>query len=259
MNLSRISDQSFVGKLLRLPLKLIPPGAVFRVLQGRLRGKKWIVGSSIHGCWLGSYEYEKRQLFEAMVREGTVVFDIGAHVGFYTLLASELVGPGGKVFAFEPLPANLTYLKEHLRLNRAGNVTVIEAAVSDRCGTAYFEQGPGSMTGRLASKAALLVETVAIDDLVAQGQLPLPDYIKIDVEGAEARVLSGARQTLTQSRPTIFLATHGSGVHQECCRLLGELGYALHPIDAPELDTSSEILAVFQTTDPHAGSPHFRS
>jgi FkbM family methyltransferase len=249
MNLSRIADQSFVGKLLRLPLRLIPHGAVLPILQGRLRGKKWIVGSSVHGCWLGSYEYDKRRLFEAMVREGTVVFDIGAHVGFYTLLASELVGSRGRVFAFEPLPANLVYLKEHLRLNRAGNVTIIEAAVSDRCGTSYFDEGPGRSMAHLASEAKLLVQTVTIDDLVARGQIPLPDCIKIDVEGAEARVLSGAQWTLTQSRPVIFLATHGIAVHQQCCHLLRALGYALRPIGGMDLDASNEILAVCHTRD----------
>lgn len=65
---------------------------VVPVLQGSLRGRKWIVGSSNHGCWLGSYEWKKQRLFTRTVSSGDVVFDIGAHVGFYTLLASVLVG-----------------------------------------------------------------------------------------------------------------------------------------------------------------------
>ena len=245
MNVSGISDQSLVGKVLRFPLRLIPPQAVLPVMQGRLRGKKWIVGSSNHGCWLGSYEYDKRILFERTVTENAVVFDLGAHVGFYTLLASVLVGPGGRVFAFEPFPANLVYLKAHLRLNNADNVTVVEAAVSDKCGTAFFAEGPTRSMGHISPNGRLQVETVAMDELVAKGELPAPDYIKIDIEGGETLALSGAQSVLARSHPTIFLATHGSSIHQECCRLLRSLDYELRPIDGMNLVSSSEILATY--------------
>ena len=97
MNFSGISNKKLLGKLLRFPFRFIPTDMRMPILQGRLKGKKWIVGSSNHGCWLGSYEYEKRLVFEKTVTKGSIVFDIGAHVGFYTLLASVLVGPGGRV------------------------------------------------------------------------------------------------------------------------------------------------------------------
>jgi len=247
MNLSGISDKSLAGKILRFPLRLIPPQTVLPIIQGRLKGMKWIVGSSNHGCWLGSYEYAKRIVFETTVRENGVVFDVGAHVGFYTLLASVLVGPMGSVFAFEPFPPNLVYLKEHLRLNKIGNVRVVAAAVSDKCGKSSFEEGPGSSMGRISQTGRLQVETVAIDELVAKGKLPMPDYIKMDIEGGEASALAGAKSVLAQSHPTIFLATHGNHVHQECCRLLLSLGYELQPIDGMALESSSEILATYHT------------
>ena len=81
-----------MGRLLRFPLRLIPDRAVIPVLQGRMRGKRWIAGSSDHGCWLGSYEYAIRRVFEETITHGSIVYDVGAHVGYYTLLASELVG-----------------------------------------------------------------------------------------------------------------------------------------------------------------------
>lgn len=68
------------------------------------------MGSSSHGCWIGSYEYHKRRLFEQAVTPGSAVFDIGAHVGFYTLLASVLVGDQGRVVAFEPNAGNVRLL-----------------------------------------------------------------------------------------------------------------------------------------------------
>src|SRR5438128_664952 len=109
MNLSRLSNNGLLGKALRLPLRLIPSQARMRVLQGGLKGKTWIAGSCTHGCWLGTYEFEKQILFQQVVTEGSVLYDLGANVGFYTLLASSLVGSRGHVYAFEPVPNNLRY------------------------------------------------------------------------------------------------------------------------------------------------------
>jgi FkbM family methyltransferase len=215
-------------------------------MQGKLKGKKWIVGSSNHGCWLGSYEFDKQRLFERTIKQGSIVFDLGGHVGFYTLLSSELVGPSGKVFVFEPLPRNLFYLKEHLLLNHVNNVTVIEAAVSDKDGVVSFDEGPSSSMGHLYSNGKLQVRTVVLDDLISNREIPAPDYMKIDIEGAEFLALSGAKTMLEDSHPTIFLATHGSVVHQECSHLLQSLGYQLQPIDGRNLEQSNEILATYK-------------
>jgi FkbM family methyltransferase len=243
VNFSGVAEKALAGKLLRLPLRFIPPHAVVPVLQGKLKGQKWIVGSSNHGCWLGSYEWDKRVVFEQVVGDGGVVFDIGAHVGFYTLLASVLVGPSGKVIAFEPVPRNVRYLQAHLRLNRISNVELIEAAVSDRKGVACFDESLASSTGHLAPGGSLRVKTVALDQLVSAGEVPAPTCIKIDVEGGEALVLQGGKSVLSGLHPRIFLATHGSEVHRECCRLLRSLGYELKPIGGRSLEEASEIVA----------------
>ena len=101
-NLSGIPRETLVGKLLRAPLRLIPRSMVVPILQGALRGKKWTVGSSTHGCWLGSFEYEKQKALQCAIKTGQVVYDIGANVGFYSLFASVLVGEAGHVYSFEP-------------------------------------------------------------------------------------------------------------------------------------------------------------
>jgi FkbM family methyltransferase len=245
INFSGISNQSSWGKLLRFPLKLIPDELQIPILQGKLQGKKWIAGSSNHGCWLGSYEYDKQQLFQQIIGSGNVVYDLGGHVGFYTLLASFLVGNTGKVISFEPLPDNLKYLKKHLEINHISNVQVIEAAVCDRDGTAYFEQHNSSFQGHLNSQGTLEVKTVALDELIFQENLTVPQCIKIDVEGAEIKVLQGAKQLLSQYHPTIFLATHGDNLQQECCQLLTSLGYQLKSISDKKLADSDEILATY--------------
>lgn len=244
MNFSSISRYSIAGRLMRLPLYLIPTGVSVPILQGKLRGKRWVVNASTHGCWLGSYEFEKQQLFSNMITTSSTVFDIGAHVGFYTLLSSVLVGKAGRVFAFEPLPRNLHYLRRHIAMNHMDNVTVMPVAVADAPGRAQFQEAQDSSEGHFSATGNLKVSVVALDDQTSTGQLPKPDVIKMDVEGAEAAVLRGARQILQQHRPIIFLATHGAAIREECFDLLQELNYSLTPIDERPLAATDEILAV---------------
>lgn len=243
MDFSGVSNRTLVGRLLRLPLALIPSRTILPILQGKLRGTKWIVGSSNHGCWLGSYEYHKRKAFEESVARGGVVFDIGANVGFYTLLASVLVGARGRVYAFEPVPRNLHYLEEHLQINGIKNVSVIEGAVSDCDGVAQFDESPSRLTGRLAPGGRLTVRTVSLDEMMTRGELPPPECIKIDVEGGEMLVLTGARVLLGNRRPILYLATHGPGLHQQCCELLASFGYHLQPIGVNSLEQPDEVFA----------------
>jgi len=134
IDLSRISSHSLAGRVLRAPLRLVPGKLVVPVVQGPLRGARWVVGSSTHGCWLGCYEAGNQAIYVRLVRPGMTVYDLGAHVGFYTLLFSRLVGPGGVVHAFEPVPRNIFYLERHLRLNGTMNVRVQEFAVTRQTG-----------------------------------------------------------------------------------------------------------------------------
>jgi FkbM family methyltransferase len=213
-------------------------------MQGASRGKLWIVGSGTHGCWLGTYELEKRLAFERTVGPGQVVYDVGAHAGYYTLLASHLVGPTGRVVAFEPLPRNVAYLREHIRVNRLRNVTVIEAAVSDREGRAAFNRATNPSMGHLDPLGELDVGSVALDSLISRGETPPPDHIKMDIEGGELAALEGARELLLSRHPAIFLGTHGAEMHGLCCRLLTSLGYGIRAIGAHSLEDTRELLAL---------------
>jgi FkbM family methyltransferase len=246
MNFSGISEKTFIGKVLRMLLKLLPSQMKMSIMQGRLKGKKWIVGSSHHGCWLGSYEYNKQKLFESTVKPGSVVFDLGGHVGFYTMLASEIVGPAGRVIVFEPFPQNLHYLRQHIEINHMNNVTIIESAVCEKNGVSSFTKGLESTMGHISTAGDLEVSCVALDEQYLKGELPLPDYIKIDIEGAEYLALTGTKKILKEAHPTIFLATHGTDVHQKCCSLLSSLGYELKSIDERELSQTDEIIAIYE-------------
>lgn len=227
VNFSRLSGA--LGRAARLPLRWIPSSTAVPILQGPLRGAKWIVGSATHGCWLGSYELDKQLLVGNLIHRGDVVYDIGANVGYYTLLFSRLVGSEGSVVAFEPLPENLSYLHEHLSRNGVTNTRVVGAAVSDTAGRARFAISSSRSMGQLAPSGELEVVVVKLDELITQG-FPEPGCLKIDVEGGEAGVLEGARRLISAFRPIILLATHGEAMDAQCRRILDELGYSVTTI-----------------------------
>jgi FkbM family methyltransferase len=232
-----------LANLVRLPLRLVPRAAVVRVLRGPLKGARWVPGAGLHSQWLGAFEVGKLQAFADEIRLGDVVFDVGAHVGLYTLLAARRTGPGGRVFSFEALPPNVAGLERHCRLNGADNVEVVHGAVSDRVGTVSFTAGSNTFVGHVADEGQYRVPAVRLDDFVlAQGHPP-PRVLKMDIEGGEGAALLGARELLRRHRPVIFLATHGAAVHAECCALLRDLGYELRSVDGGDPDRSDEIVA----------------
>lgn len=239
-----LSSESALGKVLRYPLRLLPPNLVLPIITGRLRGSRWIVGSSLHRCWMGVYEDEKQQLITRSVQPNTVFYDVGANVGFYTLLGSRLVG-SGKVFAFEPLLHNLEYLRKHLALNRIQNVEVLELAVADANADALFEvEATGSM-GHLSHGGTVKVQTATLDSLLEQGRILPPNYIKMDIEGAELAALRGAQRCIQQYRPQIFLATHGQEIHSQCCRLLESWGFEYQIVELTA-NGFGELIASFK-------------
>jgi FkbM family methyltransferase len=224
INLSAVRPNTVLGRIVRYPFRVLPPDMAIPIIQGPLRGKKWIVGSHLHGCWLGSYELEMQKRVAKELRRGDVFYDVGANVGFYSMLAATLNDPG-PVYAFEPVPANLGYLYKHIELNGIHNVEVIEIAIADKVGNASFEVEGTRAMGRLRENGSVRVQTSTLDALLGEKKVTPPDCIKMDIEGAEFRALVGAKDCFAQYRPKLFLATHGKHVHDECCRLLKSWHY----------------------------------
>ena len=228
----------------RLPLRLVPRNAVIRILSGELRGWRWIVGSSTNGCWLGTYERQVQRLFCERLRPGAVAFDVGANVGFFTLLASKLAGSGGHVYAFEPLPRNLGYLDRHVRLNGAANVTIEPLAIAAASGEAHFRTAAHASMGGLRDGGDLRVVTASLDDLIASGRVLRPDFIKMDIEGAEGEALRGASELLAGGPLTIVLSTHGWQQHELCWSILKDAGFHLELLRDGAADGDYLTLAV---------------
>ena len=228
-----------LARLIRLPLRLIPKRAVLRVLSGPLRGRRWIAGAATHGCWLGTYERDVQRIFARHIGPDDVVYDVGANAGFFTLLAATLAK---EVYAFEPLPRNLEFLREHVRMNATSNVHVLPLAVSDRAGTAHFAAAENPAMGGLSDRGGIEVQTTMLDAMRAT--LPAPSFIKMDIEGGEHAALTGAMALLRTDRPKILLSAHGYEQHRLCSELLRALGYALETLVDGTADGNYVLLAV---------------
>jgi FkbM family methyltransferase len=253
MSLSDLDLTSPLGRVLKkLSDALLPKGMVAPIMKGPGRGMKWIVGSSNHSCLLGSYELPKRQAMQKHLKPGMTAYDLGAHVGYFTLLLSRLVGEQGAVYAFEPLAENCQVLRRHLQLNNVGNVVLQECAVSDTQGEVVFYQDPSSYEGSIVThgvaekaKAFFKVPTMALDDFVySLGNRP-PDFIKMDIEGAEYLACLGMERILKEHRPIMFIALHGPEVGKNCGSFLKTLQYKIVTLDhVPFDDYDHDLLEI---------------
>jgi len=216
---------------------------MIKIRNGPLKGEKWIAATASKFI-LGTYEPFKTAAYLQNLHEGDVVYDVGAHVGYYAAIAATLVGKRGQVFAFEPRPLNIIYLKRHIQVNQMSNVQVIEACVGDKSRQCRFETRTGTGTGHISEQGDITVDMVCLDELFSEGELPKPNFIKIDVEGGEVLVLEGARRVIQESQPIILVATHSDSKHKFVTDFLDSFGYKYRILDKKGGSGDTEILAL---------------
>ena len=211
------------------------PRRPYRVVSGPLSGAKFVLGSlSGDGggasVYFNQMEAEQTERFVRELDPGQVFFDVGANVGYYSILASRIVGPSGRVVAFEPVVRNISYLQRHVEINKAENVRVLPFAVSSANGILSFSTGPNSAMGSIEANGTgdVLVSAVSLDYIAGRLDI-MPDMLKIDVEGAEMDVFAGAEKVLA-SRPKIFLSTHSPELRERCLAHLKSLDYTVEPL-----------------------------
>jgi FkbM family methyltransferase len=207
---------------------------------GALKGYRMRVEWARYRCFAyGSWEPELIQLVSKTVKSGFTVIDIGAHIGYYTLLFSRLVGPTGHVVAFEPVPRNFEFLSENLKLNSCTNVEPVNRAVLDRREQICIEipkNDPLPVGVSFANpniKGDVIVEAVSLDDYVL-GRTKRVDFIKVDAEGAEDKVLDGARALIERDHPLIMMEVHHFDGRLETSSVparLVDMGYRLEQTD----------------------------
>ena len=164
---------------------------------------------------LGHVEPEVQAVLAELLGPGDAFYDVGANIGYFTVIGARLVGPEGHVVAVEPQPEALLRLRHNLALNGFDNVTLIEAAVGDEEGESDLVVSPEGILewAALASSPepelpTIRVGVTTLDKL--RGELPAPKLVKLDVEGAEGRALAGMRQTLRRDRPSVVCEVHVS-------------------------------------------------
>ena len=188
--------------------------------------------------WVGVYEPEFTTAIVEHVKRGDICYDIGGYRGYISgvmALAGAL-----KVFVFEPLPANQRAVCRLCELNPQLPINVIAVALGNIDGPALLKVMPDSSMGKLANSSFQTEATAIgeipitvrqIDSLLRNREIPPPNVVKIDVEGGEVDVLSGALEMLRISRPTIFLEAHGSALEKACSQQLLRLGYKIRRIE----------------------------
>jgi len=164
----------------------------------------------------GDNELPVQEAVAALLRPGHTFFDVGANVGFFSLIATRCVGPSGRVIAFEAVPAVAGELRANLARNAVVGVEVRVEAVGAAPGRAELRvtRHPGGATIAAEAAATDVVDVldtpvVSLDDLVRQGLLPVPDVVKIDVEGHEEAVLDGMHELIVTTLPALVVELDG--------------------------------------------------
>jgi FkbM family methyltransferase len=186
----------------------------------------------------GDAENAVQRILEGRLRPGMVFYDLGANIGFFTLLAARLVGMEGRVFSFEPDPAVAARLRRNIERNQFSNVTVMEAGVWSSTGNVEFVSADSSSPDRGVGKFVLAengvsgtpTPGVALDDFAQSA--PPPNAIKCDVEGAEIQVLHGAERLLRAHHPWIICEVHSEENDRNSREYLRRLSYRVDSVDA---------------------------
>lgn len=201
-----------VGSQARVPLRRLYRAALSISTLGRGLRRELPSGDTVlvspahrHLNW-NPIEFDA---FRRAIVPGATALDIGANVGGYSVLLGRWVGDAGRVFAFEPSPEAYEGLCAHLRMNGLTNrVTALPSAVGGNVGTLPFiveaTAGEGRLAGRPSARASLDVPVTTVDTFCAEAGVT-PDFIKVDVEGAELDVLRGARETIARTRGRLGL------------------------------------------------------
>jgi len=186
------------------------------IRRGAAEGLSFNAAGTNPGYVLGTTEPGVQASFAKLCAPGSVVLDVGANVGFFTMIAAKHVGPRGRVIAFEPVQSTVRALRHNVALNDFRHVEVQQLALGAAAGTTDFLVGSDLTKSRLASRGApsggstkIRVDVAALDDLVDTGAVPVPDVIKMDVEGAEIEAVAGMRRTLREHRPVLLCEMHG--------------------------------------------------
>lgn len=212
-----VTIRSGLGEGLRLPV--------------RLKSEKYY--------WTGNHEPHVQAALERLLEPGMTFWDVGAHIGFITVMAARQVGPEGRVVSFEPMPDTASRLRRSIELNELANVTVLECAVDHEEGEKILH--PPKPAGGTSQSSQPSVMWTLVDEIGAEGGVPVrcrrldevsdefgyPDLVKIDAEGAELHALASGLRLVTEKRTRVIIEITDGDILAEARALLPEARFEL--------------------------------
>jgi FkbM family methyltransferase len=223
------------------------------ITDGLLKGRKMFIDASEIAPWKNMINGEYDQFFVEFLKKldlkGKTIYDIGAHFGYTSMFFAELVGPSGKVIAFEPNIYNKKRFEQNLSENKdfTGIIEIRDCAISDKTGEEDFlfndNVDNGTSSGSFLDSSdtfyekdtyekhrgfkRVKIKTIPIDSLESIGITKSPFIMKIDIEGAEYLALKGAKQTLAKYRPILLIEIHSIFNMLKVGEILSEFGYKI--------------------------------
>ena len=225
------------------------------ITVGPGEGLNFDAGTSNPAYESGNNELPVQAAVAELLRAGDVFLDVGANVGFLSVVAARLVGPTGHVVAFEPVPGNLDLIRRNAAANGFAQIEVVPAAVSDQAGRGTLvlaDYVGGAALDTVAPPpdacGTLAVDLVTVDGWLAANPQLVPRLIKVDVEGAELAVLRGMTATVARCRPAVIVelddaeAAEAEAKAVACTGFLADLGYSVRRLDDSYPDISWHVI-----------------
>lgn len=228
-----------LAHLIRQGLNFVSPSGLteIRIAGGYLEGYLIQLDMQVDkDYWLGTYERDLQEAVAKIIPSGAVIYDVGANIGYISLLLGKISGKEGRVFAFEALPSNLAQLRRNIKLNNAEDqISVVPSAVTAVSGRLGFlvhsSSGMGKVVGSKGRDDLYIskidVDGVALDDFVYKQGNPAPQVIKMDIEGGEVLALPGMKRLLEEAHPIMLMELHGPESSKAAWDALTSAGYKI--------------------------------
>ena len=233
----------FIAKPIRRLLNASSPKGLtsIKIASGPARGMR--MSLDLHAekdYWLGTYEPDLQIAAEKLIMPGDHIYDVGANIGYISLIAARLTGESGRVYSFEALPDNITRLKKNIAMNDLfERVHINHCAITDRDEPIIFYTHASGAMGKAAGSAgrdedygeSITVKGLTLDHFTQTENLPLPDLIKMDIEGGEGNALLGTRKMLAEKHPVFLIELHGEKAARQVWDIMSDNQYLIYTLE----------------------------
>jgi FkbM family methyltransferase len=224
------------------------------VVAGPSKGLRFNAGQSDSRFLLGTFEPALQKILSSHLQPGMAFYDVGANVGFLSMLAARIVGERGSVHCFEPLPQNVQLIRHNASLNEFQKIVVVHAmALAQTDSKASFRVSELPTFGALSDSPMAVDREVGVievsvrrlDSIFEEEHLRPPDFIKVDIEGSEIDFLAGAASVINQHRPLLAIELHGT--NQGVASWLAQFSYVADVVGGGSLEDAPWAALVFAT------------